>query len=219
MRGIPHTLVLISGLATLLLGCSSPGLPRVRSTYWNGLTDEVRREPETLPRGLFPDELVALLAELGPEGLPSMARNGIPDRERLRLVLYKRLIDFGNDAMPALSRGLSHADFRVRRNVCSDATVRAWAADTIGSFGTGASVAIPSLIRLLEDKDEGPRNNACNALRSMAPVAKEALPALRRALSDPMPKVRDLARAAIKEIEKASTVTYFFCDGSCVRVN
>jgi HEAT repeat protein len=181
-----------------------------------------------------------------------MARNGIPDRERLRLVLYKRLIDFGNDAMPALSRGLSHADFRVRRNVClylhaapwfypevkhrginiylalpalvlaledSDATVRAWAADTIGSFGTGASVAIPSLIRLLEDKDEGPRNNACNALRSMAPVAKEALPALRRALSDPMPNVRGLARAAIKEIEKASTVTYFFCDGSCVRVN
>ena len=54
---------------------------------------------------------------------------------------------------------------------------------------------------MLTDGDEGARNGACIALTGIGPAAKEALPALRTALSDPSADVRGFAKRAIATIE------------------
>jgi HEAT repeat protein len=60
--------------------------------------------------------------------------------------------------------------------------------------------AVPTLIRLLKNHDEA-RGSACTALRKIGPGAKDALPALRDALSDPGEYARRLAKLAIEAIE------------------
>ncbi len=50
--------------------------------------------------------------------------------------------------------------------------------------------------------DEGTRNSACMALRFIGPAAKQALPDLRKALSDPGKDVRRFAALAIENIER-----------------
>jgi hypothetical protein len=67
--------------------------------------------------------------------------------------------------------------------------------------GADARPAVPALIRLLEDADEGPRNSACIAPRGIGPAATSALPALRRALSDRSADMRGFTRRAILAIE------------------
>ena len=83
----------------------------------------------------------------------------------------------------------------------SDARVRALAAQAIGTLGSEAAAAVPALISLLGSADEGSRNSACIGLRGVGPAAKEALPALRKALSDPSADVRHFAGLAIAAIE------------------
>jgi hypothetical protein len=82
----------------------------------------------------------------------------------------------------------------------SDASVRAWAAEAVGNIGEGAAGAVLALIGLL-NRDEGARNSACLALGRIGPAAKAAIPALRRALRDPNPHVREFAARAIQKIE------------------
>lgn len=79
--------------------------------------------------------------------------------------------------------------------------MRAWAAQAIGEIGPDAAQAVPALIVMLTDGDEGARNGACIALTGIGPAAKEALPALRTALSDPSADVRGFAKRAIATIE------------------
>lgn len=66
--------------------------------------------------------------------------------------------------------------------------------------GPEAVIAVPDLLRLLEDASEGLRNTACIGLGGIGPAAKEALPALRRALADPSQDVRGFAQRAIDKI-------------------
>jgi HEAT repeat protein len=55
---------------------------------------------------------------------------------------------------------------------------------------------------LLSNPNEGTRNSACIALRKIGPAAKQALPALRKSLSDPSKDVRRFAALAIESIER-----------------
>ena len=69
-------------------------------------------------------------------------------------------------------------------------------------MGADAKGAVPDLITLLSNPDEGSRNSACIALRGIGPGAKPALPALKKSLSDPSKDVRQFAALAIKSIER-----------------
>ena len=67
--------------------------------------------------------------------------------------------------------------------------------------GADAAEAVPALVSLLRNGDEGSRNSACIALRKIGPAAKGALPALREALSDPSADVRRFGMLAIDSIQ------------------
>ena len=53
----------------------------------------------------------------------------------------------------------------------------------------------------MTDSEEGVRNSSCVGLAGIGPPAKEALPALRKALSDPSDDVRRFAQRAIEKID------------------
>ena len=104
----------------------------------------------------------------------------IPPEDRRRSI-YDRLWTLDAAARPALSRGLSDPDVQIRRNVALFLGV---------AGGTCAS------------DEAGLRTSACIGLRGIGPAARDALPALREALSDPHPDVRRFAHLAIEAIEK-----------------
>src|SRR5262244_3765275 len=62
------------------------------------------------------DAIVRQLRDL-PVPLPNAIRGRIDPVEQRRHELYRQLSLLGNDATPALSRGLLDADVRLRRNV------------------------------------------------------------------------------------------------------
>lgn len=70
-----------------------------------------------------------------------------------------------------------------------------------GFIGPDAAEAVPALIGLLHNSDEGTRNSVCLGLRGIGVAAKAALPALREALSDQSAHVRGFAMLAIEKIE------------------
>jgi hypothetical protein len=83
----------------------------------------------------------------------------------------------------------------------TDGSVRAWSAQAIGEIGPAGALAVPELIVLLSNVEEGSRNSACIALRGIGPRAKDAIPALENALLDPSPDVRGFARRALDSIK------------------
>jgi HEAT repeat protein len=181
------------------------------------------------------DSLVQQLRPL-PTPLPATGRSdgSIDPIELQRREVYGQIRKLGNDALPALARGLNDPDVRLRKNVAlalgalagtwwdasvpamdirpllgeligalkdEDASVRAWSAQAIGAIGSDAAPAVPALIALLANSDEGSRNSAGIALHGIGPAARDALPALRKALEDPSVNVRRFAKRAIERIE------------------
>jgi len=67
-------------------------------------------------------------------------------------------------------------------------------------MGCAFSVSAPKVFDG-KNSDEGSRNSACIALGDIGPAAKDALPALRKALSDSRNDVRRFAQFAIEKIE------------------
>jgi len=63
-----------------------------------------------------------------------------------------------------------------------------------------AAEAVPALVALLRNPDEGTRNSACIALREIGPAANVALPALREPFPIPSTDVRRFAAQAIDKI-------------------
>jgi hypothetical protein len=75
------------------------------------------------------------------------------------------------------------------------------AAQAIGNIAPYGAAAVPALVTMLQSTGEGLRNSACIELRGIGPAAKDALPALERALSDdPSKDVRPFAQLAIASI-------------------
>jgi hypothetical protein len=114
-----------------------------------------------------------------------VAGNGWYDPERPRLII--------TPCAPALVAAIDDADGRVRE----------LAAQAIPATGAAGAAAVSALIRLLGSSSEGDRNTACIALAGIGPAAKDALPALRKTLSDPSADVRTFAQRAIRRIEGA----------------
>ena len=62
----------------------------------------------------------------------------------------------------------------------NDERVKALSAQALEHVGADAVIAVPDLLRLLEDPSEGLRNSACIGLAGIGPAARDALPALQR---------------------------------------
>jgi HEAT repeat protein len=88
-----------------------------------------------------------------------------------------------------------------------DEWVAARAAQAIAHAGPKGVIAVGGLIRLLEDRRVGARIGACIGLAGIGPAARDALPALRRALRDPHEDVRRFAQRAIGRIEAKPRAT------------
>jgi outer membrane protein assembly factor BamB len=129
---------------------------------------------------------------------------------------------------PAKSKTLRElvGDLRSKKTV-----VRVAAADALGAMGTAAKAAVPDLVRGLADEDfwtgsavadalsavgepavpalievvengQGTaRLRAMIALGGIGPTAKAASPALRKALQDKTPRIRDVAAQALEAVE------------------
>ena len=82
----------------------------------------------------------------------------------------------------------------------SDSRVRGLSAQAIGSIGESGLSAVPRLIELLHSSEEADRNSAAIGLRGIGPAARDALPDLNEALSDPSSDVQHFARMAIESI-------------------
>lgn len=103
--------------------------------------------------------------------------------------------------------GLAEAALDVNLNI------RYWALSALRTYGNQAASAIPDIIRALQTyQGQGPeldgpvryyadaRALAAEALGSIGPAAKVALPALEKALQDPSDMVREAAKRAIELI-------------------
>jgi HEAT repeat protein len=83
-----------------------------------------------------------------------------------------------------------------------DPWVRAQAARRLAMIHPAPVDAIPTLTKMLGDKETESRRAAVAALGSFGPLAKDAIIPLNAALSDPDPAVRTLAADAIKAIQE-----------------
>ena len=109
----------------------------------------------------------------------------------VRLMAVQRLRELGRASEPALddlAKLLADKDERIRRA----------AGETLVRIG-GKSV--PALTAALESSSRDAREVAVVALGKMGPLAKPALPALRKRLKDSDPKVKELAKITVLEIE------------------
>ena len=106
------------------------------------------------------------------------------DRGRPRLAI--------EGCVPALVGALADSDGRVKE----------LAAQAIGATGAAGVPAVPALIGLMDSPNEGERNTACIGLIGIGPSAKAALPALKKALSDPSAAVQRFAQRAIEVIDQ-----------------
>lgn len=149
-------------------------------------------------------ELYAQLSSLGDSAVGALAGALIdPDaRMRRNAALALNWLGGGYDRSLAKLKLAPRLPVLIAALHDSDADVRAWTAQAIGSIGAEAASAVPALIELLANADEGSRNSACIALRQIGPAAKDALPALRARLSDPQPDVRKFAADAIAAINR-----------------
>lgn len=109
----------------------------------------------------------------------------------VRLMAVQRLRELGPQAAPAvqeLAKLLDHRDERIRRT----------AGESLVRIG---SKSVPLLTAALESDSRDAREIAVLALGSMGPLAKPALPALKKRLSDSDPKVKEMAKTVVLQLE------------------
>ena len=173
------------------------------------LVQALRQLPAAIPGVAPPErlrrEIYDRLWSLGSAALPALCRGlGDPDVQVRRNVALFLGVAGGDwydrgrprlviaECLPALVGALEDADSRVRE----------LAAQAVGATGAAGVSAVPTLIGLLGSPSEGDKNTACIGLAGIGPAAKEALPALKKALFDPSADVRSFAKRAIERIER-----------------
>ncbi len=142
------------------------------------------------------------LGEIGPEAEPAindLAKVLIkdPDREVRRNAAFA-LGEIGFQSTPVLVKALSDRDSRVRRNVAA-ALVR------IGE------PAVPFLTAILQDTSPLIRKNAAGILGRIGPKAKDAIPALERALDDEDKAFCWTVKQALRNIKQVTVEDLIAC--------
>jgi HEAT repeat protein len=151
------------------------------------------------------NEVYDRLWSLGATALPALCR-GLADpdvqvRRNVALFLHVAGGDWYDRERPRLAIERCVQSL-VAALADSDGRVKELAAQAVGATGAAGAPAVPTLIGLLSSSSEGERNTACIGLAGIGPAAKEALPALKKALSDSSPDVQRFAQRAIDKIEQ-----------------
>lgn len=143
------------------------------------------------------ENAILALANFGPLAEPAIPklRTIMLDRNStLRAAACLTVWKVTNDAdavLPVLKEILREGDFE-------------WeAAQVLGQLGPAAKSAVPELIAALQ-KDESVQLDAADALGRIGADAAPAIPALKSLLEHEEEEVRDAARKAIEQIEKAA---------------
>jgi HEAT repeat protein len=98
--------------------------------------------------------------------------------EQRREELYERLRRLGDDALPALTRGLRDPDVRIRRNVALVLTVLAGKWYKPSEPRLNIRPCLSALIAALKDSDTSVRARAAHAIGDIGIDAAPAIPAL-----------------------------------------
>jgi hypothetical protein len=191
---------------------STPAVPQSADE----LVQALRQFPAALPagapsNGVLPPterlrrEIYDRLWSLGSVALSALCRGlGDPDvqvRRNVALFLNVAGGDWYDRGRPRLAiEGCVPA--LVGALADSDGRVKELAAQAVGATGAAGVSAVPALIGLLASANEGERSTACIGLAGIGPVAKEALAALKKALSDPSADVQRFAQRAIERIDR-----------------
>jgi HEAT repeat protein len=137
--------------------------------------------------------LLAVSKIAPPSEAVSIFQKALSDQDAsVRSAAFARLKALGRDAAPAiddLAKLLEDPDDKTRLS----------AAEALVRIGTKS---LPAFEKALESTSAGTRQTVVLALGKMGPAASPALPALNQRLKDDDPKVQELAKAAIAQIER-----------------
>jgi HEAT repeat protein len=152
------------------------------------------------------DHLVRALGEFPPALKATVRSNGTPDPvEARRAVAYQRLRDLGEGAMPALARGLTDPDVRVRRNVALFLAVAGGNWRTPGEPKLNIESCLNALTGALADSDPRVRQLSAQAVGTIGPAAAPAVPALIKLLEDEDEGSRNSACIGLADIGPAAS--------------
>jgi HEAT repeat protein len=101
-----------------------------------------------------------------------------------RDAVYARLREFGQQAVPALARGLTDADVGLRRNVALFLVVGGMGLWSPREPRFDVRRLVPALTTALSDSDPTARGFAAQAISTVGPAAAPAVPALIALLSN-----------------------------------
>lgn len=104
--------------------------------------------------------------------------------EQKRRELYARLGELGDQALPALARGLADPDVQIRRNVALFLNIAARSSFDSSRPKMNIERALPALIVALEDQDGRVREVTAQAIGEIGQNAAAAVPALIKLLAD-----------------------------------
>ena len=142
------------------------------------------------------DAAIAGLAGFGPQALQPLlkALNSHNPRVREFAASTLKMPEQAAVIMPALLPKLNDRDEAVR-------SVSMLTLVWLRPDPDTAEKLVPPITAALSDPSPYVRQNACNALRSLAPYSKPAVPALVKLLQDPDPNVSKLAGDALRLID------------------
>jgi HEAT repeat protein len=164
-----------------------------------------KRTGQLMPVEQRREAIYVKLRALGGAAIPALQRGLTdPDVQVRRNVALYLSFEGGNYAKHA-DAGLDVTPFLPQLLVAlrdDDELVIARSAQALAHAGSKAMIAAADLLRLLEDRREGIRISACIGLAGIGPAARDALPALRRALDDPHKDVGHFAKRAIEKIDR-----------------
>ena len=169
-------------IAHLLLSAADVHAQPVAETpHTEDLVQQLRDFPASFPAGVRSDGTVA------------------PLEERRRAV-YVQLRTLGSEALPALARGLSDADVRIRRNVALFLGVAAGGWSEFSRPKLDIEPVLPALIPAVADTDPRVRQLAAQAIGAIGPAGVSAVPSLVRLLADSDEGSRNSACIALRGI-------------------
>ena len=120
--------------------------------------------------------------------------------EERRGRVYRQLRELGDDALPALARGLADPDVQVRRNVALFLYLVANGRYAATEPALDIQSTLPALIAALKDGDTRVRGAVAQAIGEIGPKAAPAVPALVALLADPDEGPRSAAAIGLRGI-------------------
>jgi HEAT repeat protein len=160
---------------------------------------QIQRHPKVIPalesmlrsrQGSTAPEAAFAVGELGPDAEPAVpalvAALAHPDNDTRRAAAHS-LGRIGPAAIPALRNAIGSGEDQAKCHVV----------EALGWIGPSS---VDALIGALASPSPPVRRSAARALGRLGPAAKQAEPALVKAVSDPESELRDAAAAALKRI-------------------